>query len=164
MINNNISIQIYNEILNILEDKKYDDINYSGDFRGDIVKRITDKKGMKLVMDCLIAIFLDKNKKQYWKELTTIICNAELDENYILGSGKENQFIAILLYCAEYSSEFNFYSRETIWPFIRLFKDVYIEADYMPKENTDGYYRYYNPYEDDEIIKELKFLQNKYGK
>lgn len=159
-------MQIYNEILNILEDTKYDDISYSGDIRGYEIRLIANKIGSNTVIDYLISILLDKTKKIYWRRAIKVIWESDLDRDYLLGSGRENNFIAILLYCSEFLPELKFYSREDIWPYISLFKDVCFDADSFPKDDEDytGHYRYYNPYEDDDIIKELEFLQNKYGK
>lgn len=154
-----LNIDLYNKIISILKDTKYDDKNYYGDSRGKTIRDIANKKGIKSVMNCLISILLEKDKKQFWREITSVIWNGGFDEDYILGSGEEDKFIATLLYCTKFSPDLNFNSREAIWPFITIFKHVSIEADFFPR-NDKGYY---NPLEDPDILRELENLKKNYG-
>lgn len=149
------------QIMEIMHNDKYDSIEYYGKSRGDLIRKIADEKSLKKVVDFLISILLDKNEKDYWIRTIDILWNGSFDEDYLyyLPASQKNRFIGLLYYCAEIYPELNLHTREHIWPFVVLLKNISSWADWK-KPNEKGYY---NPLEDENIIKELNKFRKNYG-
>lgn len=90
-----LNMRVYEEIITVL--------NIDGDEIGTNLRIIADKEGFGVVMDCLVAILLDKGKEEYWDRVFDAIRGSFLIYDFLKAHPNKDKLAAITWYCLEVS-------------------------------------------------------------
>lgn len=87
-----LNMKVYQEILNMSDNEE-----------GMRLRRIANEKGFGVVMDCLVAILLDKDKEEYWDKVFIAIWDSYLLYDFLKSHPNKDKLAAITWYCIEVS-------------------------------------------------------------